>query len=381
MADQMLMKEGLNKQAIQRIAKGISAVYPSFESKHFEKISLKGLASLELKERVQHLIAQLQDCLPTDFIETSALLKALPEHWDRGDENDALRGFAAWPIIDYVAEAGLAHPDEAMQVFEKLTPLFSAEFAIRPFIQKHPKVTFKYLKRWLKHPDEHVRRLVSEGTRPRLPWGIRLQEFVSDPAPIWPLLEKLKADNSLYVRRSVANNLNDVAKDHPEKVLDICAQWKREYAEPKGKKLEQKENVEWVIRHATRTLVKQGHPKSFTLLGFTDKPSVTISNFKLDKKKVKLGEQLEFQFEILSNKHKQSFVVDYVVHFMKANGKTAQKVFKLKNCSMEKGEKVSLTKKIDFKPISTRKYYVGKHAVSINVNGVEVENVSFELCA
>lgn len=379
MAEQMLMKNGLNKQAISRIAKGIWAVYSDFDIAKFENDCVKGLAKLELKERVLHIIVQLQKHLPQDFKKTAVILQTLPEHWDKGDINDPLRGFAIWPVTDYVAIAGLEYPEEALESLEKLTPLFSAEFAIRPFIQSHPKVTLRYMKHWLTHGNDQVRRLVSEGTRPRLPWGMRLQNFVKDPSPIIPLLEKLKNDESLYVRRSVANNLNDIAKDHPDKVLDLCTIWQKELEVLSEKNLEKKENVLWLIRHATRTLVKQGHPKSFILLGYTDKPDIKVGKLKLNKRNVKMGEVLEFCFDISSNQINQKFVVDYAVHYKKANGKTSSKVFKLKNCILDKGETLTLNKKIDFKPITTRKYYSGEHIVVIHINGIEKAKGMFNL--
>ncbi|WP_432468810.1 DNA alkylation repair protein [Agarivorans sp. Z349TD_8] len=367
MAEQMLMKNALAEPALQRIAKGLVAVYPQFDALGFTELAQAGLEQLELKQRVQHIIAALQQTLPQDFGQTAKLLSNLPKYWDGGDPKDSLRGFAIWPVTDYVAVAGIEHPLLALPVLAKLSPLFSAEFAIRPFLELHPEQTWAQLHRWLAHQDEHLRRLVSEGCRPRLPWGAQLKSLIRDPSPIIPLLEQLKNDPSLYVRRSVANNLNDISKDHPERVLDLCQAWQKNH-DPQ---------LDWVIKHATRSLVKQGHPLSFPLLGYTAKPKLQLQEFALLNARFKLGDVLTFALAISAEKSQQKFVLDYALHFMKANGKTAAKVFKLKNLCLNRGETFAMEKNHSFKAISTRKYYPGKHYVALHINGRELARLSF----
>ncbi len=359
----MLMKDGLGASAIQRISAALYELMGEhFPQKKFEKQALRGLDALELKQRVEHLIVVLHDFLPDSISECGAILSALPEVWDRGDENDALSGFAAWPLTDYLANHGLSDPEVSLDVLKRLTPLFSAEFAIRPFIIEHPKTTLQYLRLWRKDPDEHVRRLVSEGMRPRLPWGIQLKKYVNDPAEIIPFLNALRCDRSEYVRRSVANNLNDISKDHPDRVIDVCDKWQRQ----------DKGNSDWVIRHATRTLIKQGNPKVFPLLGYAKNPKIKIDNFKLKKGKVKMGEDLAFTFELIGlQKREQHVVVDFAVHYKKANGSLAPKVFKLKNVVVKKDDVISIDKTVSFKKITTRKFYKGEHLIAIHINGVE----------
>lgn len=380
MSEQMLMKYGLAEAAVNRIAQSLAAVSRKhkieFDQKSFQAACMQGLNELELKQRVDHIIVCLQAALPNDFRRSAKLLKAIPEVWDYGSEDDPYRGFAAWPLIDFVAVAGIHHPKQSLACLEMLTPVFSAEFAIRAFIETHPAITFEALNRWLRHKSEHVRRLVSEGTRPRLPWGRQLKGFIQNPEPILPLLEALRFDKSLYVRRSVANNLNDIAKDHPERVLSLCSQW---LEDAKTVSEEDSAAIAWVVRHATRSLVKQGHPKSFALLGYTAKPRVKVADLVVNAPKVNMGKSLAFSFDLVAQTANQKVVVDYAVHYRKANGTLSMKVFKLKNITLGKTETVSLSGKVDFKPITTRKYYPGQHLIAVHINGVEKARCDFEL--
>ena len=366
----MLMKDGLGAAAVERIAESLNQTVPSFQKKRFIADAIKGIEALELKDRVRHLIGVLNGYLPEDFEETADVLIRLKDNWLPGDPDDNLGGFAAWPIIDYVGGHGLGHPEKALEVLRELTTMFSAEFAIRPFIINHFDTTYSALGTWASDPDEHVRRLVSEGSRPRLPWGQQLPQFIKDPSPIFPLLEKLKDDPSEYVRRSVANNLNDISKDHPETVIARCKKWQ------KGASKER----EWIIRHATRTLVKAGHPDVFGLLGFTDKPKLNVQSLNVSPKTLELGGTLEFCAALHSTaKKKQRVVVDYAIHHMRANGTTSPKVFKFRTLEIEPGKTVELAKRHAIKPITTRKYYAGEHAVEILINGKTFGRAPFTL--
>ena len=369
MSKKRLMKDGLGHASILRIADGLNRALPDFDKQAFLQQAMNGLGDLELKERVSYLIKVLHGVLPSNFSDTANILSLIPKVWDYGNVDDPLRGFAAWPIIDYVSEYGLDAPEESLVALEKLTPLFTSELAIRPFIQQHFDLTYQQLHLWCEHKDEHVRRLVSEGTRPRLPWAMRLQEFVKDPSPIFPLLEKLKNDPSLYVRRSVANNLNDISKDHPDSVIALCEKWKEEATE----------HTDWITKHATRSLVKQGHPEVFTLLGYNRKPLVSVNLFSVAPRQIEIGDTVNFEISLHSNKDNQNFVLGYAIHFVKANGLQSAKVFKLKNCRLKKGELITIQKKHSFKPITTRKYYSGEHAISIMANGVEIAKNVFTL--
>jgi 3-methyladenine DNA glycosylase AlkC len=235
---------------------------------------------------------------------------------------------------------------------------------------QHTELTLQRLEHWCRDPDEHVRRLVSEGTRPRLPWGPRLPQFIADPSPVFRLLEKLKDDPGEYVRRSVANNLNDISKDHPEAVIACCRRWQKTPTKERS----------WVIRHATRTLVKAGHPDIFGLLGYTEDPCIKLLSMNVAPKKVRLGDPLQFSLKLKSeSKSIQTVVVDYAVHHIKATGKTNAKVFKFRTLEMAPGETVALAKRHTIKLITTRKYYPGKHAIEILINGKTFGKSGFTL--
>jgi 3-methyladenine DNA glycosylase AlkC len=264
----------------------------------------------------------------------------------------------------------LNDPQRSLAVLRRLTPLFSAEFAIRPFLEKHTDSTLRELTLWCNDANEQVRRLVSEGTRPRLPWGRRLKLFIDDPTPVLSLLERLKDDPSEYVRRSVANNLNDIAKDHPQTVIKRCADWT----------LDGNDDRAWVVRHATRTLVKQGYPGVYKLLEYTEKPKVSIKALKLNPVRLSVGDSFTMSFELVSeNTQTQNLVVDYAVHHIKANGGASPKIFKLKNVTIGAGEKLPITKKHSLRKVTTRRYYPGRHMIEILVNGKPMARRSFIL--
>ncbi|MEA2069325.1 MAG: hypothetical protein U9P12_09000, partial [Verrucomicrobiota bacterium] len=229
---------------------------------------------------------------------------------------------------------------------------------------------FQTLEKWCIDPDAHVRRLVSEGSRPRLPWGRQLPQFIADPSPVFQLLEKLKDDPSEYVRRSVANNLNDISKDHPDTVIACCRQWEKNAGTER----------QWIIRHATRTLVKAGHPDVFGLLGFTESPRIDFQSLDVSPKEIPLGGTIEFKAVLRSeSKNMQRVVVDYAIHHMKANGKTSPKVFKFQSLEIAPGETIALSRHHAIKPIATRKYHPGKHAIEILINGKTFARTGFTL--
>ncbi len=365
-----LMKSGLSKPAVLRLSEALSTVIPNVNKASFEQDCLKNLEKLELKERVSHLISVLHQYLPENFTDASLILSSIKPVWDYGVPEDPLRSFAAWPLVDYIAVYGIEHPHESLKLMKELTSLFSAEFAIRAFIIKYPEVCHEAFKEWVYDESRDVRRLVSEGTRPKLPWGIQLKCFVDNPSINIPLLDELHNDSSLYVRRSVANHLNDIAKDHPQVVITACKDWLKTPTP----------NTDWVVKHATRTLVKAGNKDVFPLLGYTKKPNIKKTEFSLSQRKIRMGESISFTLSIQSHaKSIQNFVVDYAIHFVKANGKQQAKVFKCKNVKLTESEGISLTKTFSFKPITTRKYYPGEHAIEILINGESLAKLPFEV--
>ena len=368
-----LMKNGLSTPAVIRIADALEKILTNFDKTAFIDLCCDRIETLELKERVSYLITVLHQYLASDFLRAAHLLSAIVPLWDFGDKEDPLRSFAAWPLIDYIAVHGINHPEVALPLMKTLTPLFSAEFAIRPFILKYPEFCHEHFLIWCNDTHADVRRLVSEGTRPRLPWGIQLKPFVLDPTPTLVYLHALKTDKSLYVRRSVANHLNDISKDHPEVVITTCKDWIEAFNGTVS------DEMQWLIKHATRTIVKQGNPEVFSLLGYTDKPKVEI-NLVVEQDVITLGESLRFNVGLTGeSSDKQNVVVDYAIHFVKANGTTRPKVFKLRNVMLLPGKCFPVSKKHAIKPITTRKYYPGEHKIEILVNGETKASQSFYL--
>jgi 3-methyladenine DNA glycosylase AlkC len=287
----------------------------------------------------------------------------------RNIEGRGIEGWAVMPMTHYVGLQGLAHFDLSMMLLKEMTKRSSSEFGIRFFLLAEPERTLSVLETWVGDSNVHVRRLISEGTRPRLPWAMRLPAFVRDPAPILPLLEALKDDGEEYVRRSVANNLNDIAKDHPDLVARIARQWL------KGAD----KNRRRLVRHACRTLIKQGHKGTLKALGFGT-PRVEMDMLRISTPQVIFGAALEFELSLTSTADRpQSLVVDYAIHHRKANGATTPKVFKWKTTTLAPHATLSAKRKHAIRKITTRVYYLGKHRLEIFVNGVSLGIEDFEL--
>jgi 3-methyladenine DNA glycosylase AlkC len=274
------------------------------------------------------------------------------------------------PIIfpDFVEVFGLDDWEASIPALEQFTKQSSSEFAVRPFIMMDQNRMMAQMTVWSASDNFHVRRLASEGCRPRLPWAMALPEFKRDPAPILPILEQLKNDETDYVRRSVANNLNDISKDHPGVVIEVLRGWQQ------GALAE----TRWITSHALRTLVKKGDSDALAILGFGDAPSITVENFLLKSERVPMGGAVTFSLELLSDAP-QDLMIDYVMYFARPNGSPGKKVFKLTKRRLAAGEVLRIEKAHSFRPISTRTYYPGTHAIELQVNGQIVGRVEFEL--
>ncbi|MFV2016553.1 MAG: DNA alkylation repair protein, partial [Candidatus Heimdallarchaeota archaeon] len=246
----------------------------------------------------------------------------------------------------------------------------SSEFDVRPFITKYPEKTLKFLKKLTNDNLALGRRLSSEGTRPRLPLSSPLREFIKDPSPVIEILELLKDDPSLIVRRSVANNLNDISKDNPDIVVSLLEQWSKKASKER----------KWLIGHALRTLLKQGHQGALAILGYFPPDEIELPKFSVNKDEITLGDEIKFEIEI-NNKsgNELKLMIDYLIYFMKANGKQSPKVFKLSKRIISPYEKFSLNKKHQIKPLSTRKIYQGRHCLQIKINGKKFEKLDFNV--
>ncbi len=367
-------KDYLNQSVVRQLGQIFARVYEGFDEVGFCNAAETGLLDLELKERALHIMTALDSRLPADFSAFSAIILACLHPCDDSVQDKSasfgpkgVMGFAAWPVTDLVTKRGLDQPDLALPLLKEVTKRFSAEFAVRPFLDQHTAHTLAVFDQWSEDESRHVRRLVSEGTRPRLPWGMQLRKFIDDPSNTLPLLEKLKDDPEEYVRRSVANHLNDIAKDHPDKVAEIAVRW-LEGADKNRKRL---------VKHACRTLIKQGHKGVLSAFGY-DPLAGLVCELKITSPTVDFGGTLDFEADFSGSAGSPKIMVDYAIHFVKANGSTVPKMFKWKDTVLTNGA-VQACRKHAIKPITTRKYYHGEHWLEIFVNGVSVAKKSFIL--
>ncbi len=358
-------KNFINAELIEEMARHLSTAWPSFARAQFIADGAHELEKLELKERSNQIVTALEQHLPDDFSKAAAILGAsLPEGHKAG-----LSGWAILPLNDYVGRAGQHHFEASMDLLEKITSLFSSEFGIRYFLLADQGRTLAQMRLWSESDNHHVRRLASEGCRPRLPWAMRLPALMKDPAPILPILNRLRDDPENYVRRSVANNLNDIAKDHPDLVARIARDWMKGASDSRKR----------LIRHACRTLLKQGHQDALEVFGYTA-PKKISAELALHTPSLTLGENLLFELTLDSKAPaSQNLMIDYAVHHVKANGTRSPKVFKWKSLSLESGGQAVIAKKHAIRPITTRRYYPGLHHVEVLVNGLSVARSYFTL--
>ncbi len=357
----------------QAIARMVAAVHPRFDVDAFLHDALTGYDALALMPRGKHIARVLQRHLPPDYGEALGILLASIDQPHGRAPGLSLASFLFLPHTVFVAEFGLADFDLSMQAQHTLTQRFTAEFSIRPFLQKHTEATLEKLMEWTTDPSEHVRRLVSEGSRPRLPWASRLPAFQRDPTPVLALLERLKDDPSLYVRRSVANNLNDIGKDHPDVLAATANAWLRDATTPERR---------WIVQHALRSAVKRGEAGALTALGFGASADVLIGQPGITPARAVVGGTLAVAFDVTNNTAKpQRVLVDFAVHYVKANGQSRAKVFKLKTLDLAAHETQRVGKTISLAEMTTRKHYPGTHRVDAILNGRPQVLGSFELVA
>jgi 3-methyladenine DNA glycosylase AlkC len=369
-------KNFINAQVVRDMAHHLHRAWSEFPRKRFESLALAGLDDLELKARVGHLCGAMEACLPSDLMHAADVIEAslAPAREpdapaEQSTPGAGLAGWAIWPMGEFVAHRGLGLPERALRVLHALTQRSTAEFAIRPFIEQHPALTFATLQAWTHDPSAHVRRLVSEGSRPRLPWGMQLKGLIADPTPTLPLLRALQDDPSEYVRRSVANHLNDIAKDHPA----LVAQWLEQYL-PGASAQRQA-----LLRHASRSLIKRGDPRTLKAWGLAQGLRGTV-RLKLSKQRVALGDSLELAVTLESSSPRpQKLAIDYAVHHVKANGETSPKVFKGWTLELGAHEQRKLRKTHSLRPVTTRTYHAGRHMIELRINGRIAVDAEFNL--
>lgn len=359
-------KNWIDVSLLKTMATSLTSVHPKFDSKALMQCQYD-FPKLELKGRVQCVTKRLHELLPSEYPKALDLLM-------RSVRQGQLSGFALWPYSQFIQTYGREDFDLSFEAMKEMTKLFSSEFAIRPFLKADPKRGLKKMLALTKSKDEHLRRWASEGSRPRLPWGERIHFFINEPESTLAILTALRFDESLYVRKSVSNHLNDISKDHPELVIKVLREWHQTTP------VKHQAKIDWITRQALRGLIKQGHSSALQLVGVDSQAKIKMHSFKLDRAKLKLGQKITLEVWIESSATKsQKLIVDYVVHHVKSNGQTSPKVFKWKVIDLGAKEKLGLMKNHSVKPITTRAYYEGRHQVEVMINGQILGKTFFDL--
>ena len=354
-----LLKNMYNRESLYEVAVAIQSVYNSFKVDEFIKSTMdETWNNLELKARCRKISMSLGMYLPEDYKEALSIL-----------EKSVTGFYFAFFFPDFVEVYGQddINWDLSISALERNTEYWSSEFAVRAFIIKDEERMMAQMRKWSKHKSEHVRRLASEGCRPQLPWGQAISKFKKDPTPVLPILEQLKTDTSTYVQKSVANNLNDISKTHPDLVISIAKDW---YGKNKS--------TNWIVKHGCRTLLKKGNRDVLAIFGYDDTTSINLQDFTLETTSFSIGEDLTFSFNILAKKATKTRL-EYGIDYIKSNGKRNRKIFKISEVSLKENEKKSYMKKHSFADVSVRKHYPGIHSIAIIINGIEKDKLDFEL--
>jgi 3-methyladenine DNA glycosylase AlkC len=358
-----LLKHIYNVRFFEQFTAALTQVIPVFDKGMFlSRVKSQSWNDMELKQRMFHLMQQTAFVLPLLFKEKMHVISKLIDVLSKnGVKNQNLEYIF---FADLIAEYGLDDLEEAIIAFETVTKFTSCEFAVRKFIIKYPDQMMAQMLKWSQHENENVRRFASEGCRPLLPWGSKLHELVKNPKPSLPILQNLKDDPSLYVRKSVANHLNDISKNQPDVVLQIFKSWQKDNSE----------RTDWIIRHGARTLLKQGNPEALSLLGTSSDTLFSIKDWCINKSDISLGEVINLSFSLKNEADQNAkFRIEYVIYFVKNNSALSKKIFQISEKSLDPQECISLSKNHRFTDLTTRKHYEGVHKVGIVINGNESE--------
>lgn len=345
------LKHRYSPRYLRTLAEALHAAAPALNPDVFvQEVRARGWAQLELKQRMTRLAETLQAQLPGDYrAQLAVVLQVAPQ----------FGGFEAMFFPEFVARFGLEDAEASVPALRALTRYSSSEFAVRPFLLRYGEPMLATMRRWADDPDEHVRRLASEGTRPRLPWAMQLPAFIADPRPCLPILAALRDDPSEYVRRSVANHLNDIAKDHPALVLDLAQQWQG-----------QSERVDRLLKHALRSLLKRGEAQALALVGHGEAVDVLVEAFKVTPARLRIGEATQLSLALLLQSESDATLrVEYAIDFVKGRGHTHRKVFKLGEPRLAAGARYALQRRHAFADLTTRRHHPGAHRITLIVNG------------
>ncbi len=363
--DRLLLKDLIDEPSVTTLAAAVEVAQPEIDAKAIvQDVFDSEWSSRELKQRIRHVAVVLRQHLPPDYRAALDLLRRVAAEVDE-------LGFTAMVFNDFVEQYGLEDPDVSLPALEQFTVLVSAEFAVRPFIKRYPDRLIEQLLTWAKDDDWRVRRLASEGSRPRLPWGMGIAALKMDPAPILPVLSALRRDPSEDVRRSVANNLNDISKDHPDLVVEVLSSWQDGTPE-----------TDTLTKHALRTLLKKGDPGALRLMGFSPDPEVAVALAAVEPVATPIGGSVRVRFEVVSTGSRgQRLMVDFAVEFQNVSGTGSRKVFKGPVVDLAPGDSVEIRRKVDLRPLSTRVILPGTHSVELQVNGRVLDRIEFEVFA
>jgi len=355
------IKDVFSAPLVADLAAELETAWPAFDVAGFSDDALDGLDALELKARIAHITTALDRHLPPDFTDLEGVLRGALES----------PGFDGWmtvPVSDLIAVRGIGVPDRAMPLLADMTGRFSCEWAVRPFIARDPGTAVAWLTRWTGDPDAHVRRLASEGCRPRLPWATRLTALIDDPTPVIAVLDRLIGDPSEYVRRSVANNLNDITKDHPDLAKEVARRWSAD-GDP---------GTAWIVRRGLRSLASAGDPEALALLGYDEAAPVTLEHLVVSPSRIAVGESVEITFALRAQAP-TPVVVQYLVHHAGARGARAPRAFALARRTLGDRDPIAFRRRHAFAERSIRRLYPGPHRVEIQVNGRVLGGVDVEL--
>ncbi len=356
-----LFKDKFNPEFFDRFITIVKSAYTHFDAQRFLGLIYDGdWEQREMKQRIRHISMAVRETFPSSYEEALHILTDIAPN---------CRGFEYLFFPDFVERYGLEHWDTSICALEELTKYSSAEFAVRPFILRDPEKMMHQMNRWAQHPHHHIRRLATEGCRPRLPWAMALNPLKEDPSALFPILDRLKQDPSLYVRKSVANNLNDISKDHPDQVKQIVREWQ----------VNQHPHTDWILKQGCRSLLKKGDVEALRLFGYHLPTNIRIQNLTLSSRQLSLGDTLTFSFDVRNESSvPQKLRIEYGMDFMKANGRLSRKIFHISTRNNMKGT-VHVARHHMFQDLTTRKHYKGLHRLSILINGEEKARDEFSL--
>ncbi len=356
-----LLKEIFNRDRLNHFAGETAAIHPDFDGERFLQLASAGLDDLSIMQRLRQIAVSFHATLPGPYDKNIEILSTLAPRINHG--------FASITLPEYVALYGQDYFDLSMKALAFFTRFGSSEFAIRHFLLKDIPRTLAVMQKWSQDENEHVRRLSSEGCRPRLPWSFQLKQLIADPAPVASILDNLKSDPSLYVRKSVANHLNDITKDHPDWVLEKLSHWDQTDS-----------RTAWIMKQALRTLIKKGDTRALHVFGAGHKAQVEVEAFAVTPSSLSLGSAVQIIAKFTSTgSAPQKLMIDYAVHYVKKTGGTSKKVFKWKELTLAPHAGATLTITRPIRNFTTRIHYPGQHVVEFIVNGEVLGETVFEL--